>query len=72
MKVEEAATANTGVWITFLGVFALYIGRRGDADPGAAADEPPLPGATTTATTATCRTGRDPDADAVDRSGRSR
>jgi cytochrome d ubiquinol oxidase subunit I len=24
MKVEEAATANTGVWITFLSVFAIY------------------------------------------------
>jgi cytochrome d ubiquinol oxidase subunit I len=26
MKVEDAATANTGVWITFLLVVALYIG----------------------------------------------
>ena len=26
MKVEEAATGNTGVWITFLVVIALYIG----------------------------------------------
>ena len=25
MKVEDAATGNTGVWLTFLGVFALYI-----------------------------------------------
>jgi cytochrome bd ubiquinol oxidase subunit I len=24
MKVEEAATANTGVWITFIAVFVLY------------------------------------------------
>ena len=24
MKVEDAATANTGVWITFLAVFAIY------------------------------------------------
>ncbi|MGY4771288.1 cytochrome ubiquinol oxidase subunit I [Kribbella sp. CWNU-51] len=24
MKVEEAATANTGVWITFIAVFLLY------------------------------------------------
>jgi cytochrome d ubiquinol oxidase subunit I len=24
MKVESAATANTGVWITFIGVFVLY------------------------------------------------
>ena len=26
MRVEDAATGNTGVWVTFLGVFALYIG----------------------------------------------
>jgi len=26
MKVEDAATGNTGVWITFLAVVALYIG----------------------------------------------
>jgi cytochrome d ubiquinol oxidase subunit I len=26
MKVEEAATGNTGVWITFIGVAVLYIG----------------------------------------------
>ena len=26
MKVEDAATANTGVWVTFLLVAALYIG----------------------------------------------
>jgi cytochrome d ubiquinol oxidase subunit I len=26
MKVEQAATANTGVWITFFAVVALYIG----------------------------------------------
>ena len=26
MKVEDAATGNTGVWITFVGVVALYIG----------------------------------------------
>jgi cytochrome bd ubiquinol oxidase subunit I len=26
MKVEAAATGNTGVWITFLGVFLLYVG----------------------------------------------
>lgn len=26
MKVEDAATGNTGVWISFLGVVALYIG----------------------------------------------
>jgi cytochrome d ubiquinol oxidase subunit I len=25
MKVEEAATANTGVWITFIAVFVLYV-----------------------------------------------
>jgi cytochrome bd ubiquinol oxidase subunit I len=26
MKVEHAATGNTGVWITFIGVVALYVG----------------------------------------------
>ena len=26
MKVEDAATANTGVWITFIAVAVLYIG----------------------------------------------
>ena len=26
MKVENAATGNTGVWITFIVVVALYIG----------------------------------------------
>jgi cytochrome bd ubiquinol oxidase subunit I len=26
MKVEEAATGNTGVWITFIGVIVLYVG----------------------------------------------
>ena len=26
MRVEAAATGNTGVWVTFLGVVALYVG----------------------------------------------
>jgi cytochrome bd ubiquinol oxidase subunit I len=26
MKVEDAATANTGVWVTFIGVVVLYLG----------------------------------------------
>ena len=26
MKVEDAATANTGIWITFIGVVILYVG----------------------------------------------
>ena len=26
MKVEDAATANTGIWITFVGVVILYLG----------------------------------------------
>ena len=42
MKVEDAATANTGVWITFIAVI-LYVGARRDHDPGAANDEPPVP-----------------------------
>jgi cytochrome d ubiquinol oxidase subunit I len=25
MRVEDAATANTGVWITFMTIFVLYI-----------------------------------------------
>ena len=25
MKVEDAATANTGVWLTFLGIIVLYL-----------------------------------------------
>ena len=37
MKVEDAATGNTGVWITFLAVVVLYLGARRDDDPGAAA-----------------------------------
>ena len=34
MKVEDAATGNTGVWITFLAVVALYLGlgRHDDSD----------------------------------------
>jgi len=48
MKVDDAATANTGIWVTFIGVLILYIGlgvtailvlrgmsrrfRRGEAD----------------------------------------
>jgi cytochrome d ubiquinol oxidase subunit I len=26
MKVEDAATGNTGIWITFIGVVVLYVG----------------------------------------------
>ena len=26
MKVEDAATANTGVWVTFIAVVLLYLG----------------------------------------------
>jgi cytochrome d ubiquinol oxidase subunit I len=26
MRVEAAATGNTGVWVTFFGVLALYLG----------------------------------------------
>ena len=28
MKVEDAATGNTGVWITFVAVALLYAGAR--------------------------------------------
>ena len=43
LKVEDAATGNTGVWITFLAVVALYVVGRGHDDPRAARHEPPLP-----------------------------
>ena len=43
MKVEDAATANTGIWITFIGVVILYVGLGHHHDPGPAPDEPPLP-----------------------------
>ncbi len=36
LKVEDAATTNGGVWITFLVVAALYLGARGHHDPRAA------------------------------------
>ena len=26
MKVDDAATANTGVWVTFIAVMLLYVG----------------------------------------------
>ncbi len=58
MKVEDAATANTGVWITFVAVVVLYVGlgvttilvlrgmsrrfRRNDA-PGQGFDEADVP-----------------------------
>ena len=44
MRVEDAATGNTGVWLTFLGVFAPVHRGRGDVDHGAAVDEPSVPG----------------------------
>ena len=45
MKVEQAATANTGVWITFLAVVGDLRGPRRHDDPRAARDEPALAGA---------------------------
>ena len=59
MKVEDAATGNTGVWITFVMVVILYavVGRHDD--PGAARDEPALARVgRRAAMTVTCRTGR--------------
>ena len=47
MKVEDAATGNTGVWITFVAVVVLYVGARRDDDPRAAAHEPAVPGPAT-------------------------
>ena len=43
MKVEDAATGNTGVWITFIVVVVLYIGLGVTTDPRAARDEPAVP-----------------------------
>ena len=40
MKVEQAATGNTEVWITFFAVLVIYVGGRRLAGAGAAADEP--------------------------------
>ena len=45
MQVEQAATTNQGVWITFLVVVGIYAHRGRDHDPGAAGHEPPLAGA---------------------------
>ena len=44
MRVEDAATTNTGVWITFIAVAILYVGLGITTDPGSARDESPLPG----------------------------
>ena len=43
MKVEDAATGNTGVWITFLVVAVLYVGARGHDRPHPAQHEQALP-----------------------------
>ena len=43
MKVEDAATANTGIWITFIGVVDPLRRPRHHHDLGAAPDEPPVP-----------------------------
>ena len=43
MRVEDAATGNTGVWITFLAVTYPVRGTRRDDDPGPPGDEPPVP-----------------------------
>ena len=59
MKVEDAATGNTGVWITFVVVVLLYVGARRHHHPRAAAHEPSLPGAEERLRRRpTCRTGR--------------
>ena len=43
MKVEDAATANTGVWVTFVAVVLLYVALGRHDDRGAALDEPAVP-----------------------------
>ncbi len=59
MRVDDAATANTGVWITFIVVGAALHRARRDHDPRAARDEPPVPAtAVTRSTRPTCPTGR--------------
>ena len=61
MKVEDAATANTGVWITFVAVAAPLPRPRGDDDPRAPRHEPPVPRERRRrSTTTTCRTGQPP------------
>ena len=58
MKVEDAATANTGIWITFIGVVPpLHRSRRHD-DPRPAGDEPPVPRAVARPARPTSPTGR--------------
>ena len=41
MKVADAATTNTGVWMTFIAVTLLYAALGITHDSGAARDEPP-------------------------------
>ncbi len=43
MKVEDAATGNEGVWLTFISVVVLYLALGRDGCVGAADDEPALP-----------------------------
>ena len=43
MKVEDAATANTGVWITFVLVVLLYAALGVTTDLRAPRHEPALP-----------------------------
>ena len=43
MKVEDAATGNTGVWVTFIGVIVLYTALGVHHRVRAARHEPPLP-----------------------------
>ena len=43
MKVEDAATANTGVWVMFVLVTLLYLGLGDHHHPDPAQDEQALP-----------------------------
>ncbi len=43
MKVEDAATANTGVWVTFIAVDPALPRRRRDDGPHPAQHEPAVP-----------------------------
>ena len=58
MKVEDAATANTGVWITFIAVVAALRRARRHHDPGAARDEPAVPAGRRLRRPRHARTGR--------------
>ena len=58
MKVEDAATGNTGVWITFIADRRPLHRARDHHGAHPAQDEPALPRARRRRPSTTCRTGR--------------